>query len=90
MSKILKLAKEHYDYNDSFCAYDLASKINMDSKVIAMNLKKLRISEKVGSFIASNGQCFYYMRSDEDILKAKRKVNDMIDKYDLKQNKFII
>lgn len=90
MSKILKLAKEHYDYNDSFCAYDLASKINMDSKVIAMNLKKLRISEKVGSFIASNGECLYYIRTDENILKAKKEVNDIIDKYDLKQKKFDI
>jgi hypothetical protein len=38
----------------------------------------------------NNKYDIFRLRSDEDILDARKKVNDLIDKYDLKQKKFKI
>lgn len=87
MSKILNSIKEHFGYNNIFSAYDLSNFLDINQKVISMILKKYSNTEVLGFY--SNRNTFY-LRTDSDILNARKKANEIIDKYDLKNKKYKI
>lgn len=84
MSKILKLINENYDYNDSFSAREFSELTGIDGKVCSMILKKLYNNFKIGGYIRSTGESFYFRFTDKARKKAIEEYNEMIEKYNLK------
>lgn len=90
MSKFLKLINENYKLGEVFTSYEFSQKTGYNSKVCAMVLRRLSNSIKLGRFLTFNGgNCFYSMSIDE-INEQRKKENKLIEKYNLKQNKYKI
>jgi hypothetical protein len=83
MGLILDTIKENYGVDEDFTPWDLHLKTKINEKVIQMALKKMHNREVLHHY---NGS--YYLKSDEEILISRKKANDLIDKYDLKQKKY--
>lgn len=85
MSKILNIIKDNYNEDDIFDSYDLHKICGINQKVIAMCLKRLSNIEVLGCL---SGKDYYFIRSNEDIKKVRQKINEDIDKCNLKQKKY--
>ena len=85
MSKILKLVKEHFsgDKYKPFDYRDFSNATGIDGKVAAMNLKRLAINQRLGSFMSGQSiyaSTMYFYRTKEEINKAVDEVNAINEK----------
>ena len=85
MSSTLETIAQHFGYYTSFTPRELSDVLNKNQKVVSMVLKKYANIEVLGFFSELDR---FYLRDEDDILKCRKKTNDLIDKYNLKQKKY--
>lgn len=85
MSVILNTIKSNFGTEQDFTAWEIHRITKINFKVVQMNLKKMYNRE----VLYYNHNCgIYQLRSDKEILEQRKKVNNDIDKYNLKQKKY--
>jgi hypothetical protein len=85
MSIILDTIIENFGVNEDFTPWDLHKMTKINYKVLQMNLKKMANRE----VLYHNLTCdIFRLRTDEDIFERRKRVNDWIDQYSLKQKKY--
>ncbi len=87
MGVILDAIKKHFNTDDGFTSWDLHKVTGINHKVVQMNLKRLQNNETLYCYISRG---LYFLRTDEGILKARKEVNALIDKYELQNKKYKI
>lgn len=87
MGIILEKIKEAFGTENSFSAWDLHILTEINFKVVQMILKKMHNKE----ILYSNQEYgIYQLKTEYEVLKDKIKVNQLIDKYDLANKKYIL
>lgn len=87
MSVILEAIKENYGTEQEITAWDIHKITKINFKVVQMNLKRMYAREVLYCNLKYG---IYQLWTDEQILERRKKVNNDIDKYDLKQKKYKI
>jgi hypothetical protein len=85
MSVILKAIQDNFGVDEEFNAWDIHKITEINFKVVQMNLKKMHNKEVLHY---NHRWGIYKLWSDEQIIERRRKVNDDIEKYGLKQKKY--
>lgn len=81
---ILEAIEKYFPDGELFTAHELSMRCGIDTKVLAMNLKRLSNSYRIGHYSEKNS---YYDWGVEGCNKARQKHNDLVDKHNLKQKK---
>jgi hypothetical protein len=85
MGIILTAIQDNFGTEESFTSWDIHKLTKIDLKVVQMNLKKMHNKE----VLYFNQSCdIFRLRSDQEIYEARKRENDRIDQYSLKQPKY--
>jgi hypothetical protein len=84
MGKILEAIEKHFPEGETFHPYELSIKTGIDTKVCAMNLKKLSNTYRIGYLSDIN---VYWNWGVEECNRQRILHNELIDKYNLKMVK---
>jgi hypothetical protein len=87
MGLLLDKIKENFGTENSFSAWDLHLITKINFKVIQMCLKKMHSKEVL---YQNQKYGIYQLKTDDEIVKDKIKVNELIDKYNLANKKYIL